>query len=229
MLTRLLKTFVLAWLHDRYNRTSYWQASTTPVQTTEEEDSKTLFFSTNTNRQSILIEAVEKNDVDSIKQLKAEGIALDLPYPFSGTALQIAVMRQHTEAIAALIDAGANVNGMDIFSLTPLHLAAVHGLVQEVSLLIEAGANVNLRTVKGWTPLFAAASEGHASIITLLADAGADLTLTDNVGKTPLSYAIEGNHREATSVLKSLAAQFQAKAISLDDLNKQPRKYKISA
>lgn len=58
MLTKLLKTFVLAWLHNRYNRTSYWETSTTPMQTIKEEDSKTLLFSINSP--SILIKAIKK-------------------------------------------------------------------------------------------------------------------------------------------------------------------------
>lgn len=89
-------------------------------------------------------------------------------------------------AIAAALDAGADVNEADGFG-TPLYHAVRKGHLAAAKLLIERGADVNA-TTKVDPPLMAAASRELIDLITLLLANGADPN-SERKGETALHVA----------------------------------------
>jgi len=67
-------------------------------------------------------------------------------------AVQFATRAGHTEAVKALVEAGANVNEETVNGLSLLTLAIANAAYETASYLIDKGADVN-HAKPGWTPL----------------------------------------------------------------------------
>ncbi|SKB38597.1 ankyrin repeat domain-containing protein [Daejeonella lutea] len=67
-----------------------------------------------------------------------------------------------------LIEAGANVNVVQMSGATPLHSAAHNGNIDLLIVLLEAGADVNALTEDGKTPADKASEKGFAEIAKIL-------------------------------------------------------------
>ena len=96
--------------------------------------------------------------------------------------LDSAIKRGATpEEIAALIDAGADVNDPDAEGMSPLMLAAARGNVPLIRLLLKHGADVKAENVvsaftshcKVWTVLMFAVEAGNEEAVRVLLEAGA--------------------------------------------------------
>ena len=72
--------------------------------------------------------------------------------PIGETPLQIAALRGDTSAIAALLDAGAQIDTPGEHGYTALHEAVSQGHAAAVSLLLARGAAVSVRNDSGYTP-----------------------------------------------------------------------------
>jgi ankyrin repeat protein len=90
------------------------------------------------------------------------------------TPLHIAAMKNHEKAVAALIEAGANVNARNQHGETALFRAADRGHRNVVLQLIKGGANVEAKDRGDNTALFKAAAKGHAAAASALLEHGAD-------------------------------------------------------
>lgn len=97
--------------------------------------------------------AILNGNIDGVNML----IALKADVRWSGrglkmvTPLHVAAIAGHPAVIAALINAGANVNQADSKNATSLHYASRKGDVEVVFAIVNAGANVNLRDIYGKT------------------------------------------------------------------------------
>src|SRR3989442_15913925 len=60
------------------------------------------------------------------------------------------------EAAAALVKAGASLNGVDPDGTSALTLAIINAHYEAASMLLDAGADPNLADARGMTPLYAA-------------------------------------------------------------------------
>jgi len=87
---------------------------------------------------------------------------------------QRAATRGHTEIVARLLDAGADVNAVDRSGITPLMRAAQNGRVEMVELLLARGAKVNHTNVAGYTAIMWTRRNGYHDVEKLLLTAGAE-------------------------------------------------------
>ncbi|MDK2897772.1 MAG: uncharacterized protein PWP04_1892 [Candidatus Atribacteria bacterium] len=110
------------------------------------------------------------------------------------------------EAVRQAIEAGANVNALDIHLRTPLMMAArFNPEVAVITALVEAGAEINARDKSGWTPLmFAARFSPEPAVIEVLIEKGADPELTDKTGKKAIDYAQSNPALQGNEVLDKL-------------------------
>jgi uncharacterized protein len=93
------------------------------------------------------------------------------------TPLHLAAYFGRTEAVALLIDAGADIDATASNSfltrVRPLHSAAAGGHLECCRLLLAAGADVNAQQGGGFTALDAARQNHDEALVALLRDAGA--------------------------------------------------------
>jgi len=118
--------------------------------------------------------------------------------------------------VAALVEAGADVNGLgwDGWGGTPLHTTAGSNRPDIAAALLNAGADAARRDGSGGTVLHrAAGSSGDPlAVMSLLIDAGADLKALDNDGRTALHVALEEDRPVAFERLLELGADPEAGA-----------------
>jgi peptidoglycan/LPS O-acetylase OafA/YrhL len=98
--------------------------------------------------------AAEAGDTEAIEQHLARGAAVnDLGGELGVTPLHRAALADQAEAIALLIQRGADLNATASDGGTPLHAAAFVGNEEAVRALVEHGANVNAANNRSQTPL----------------------------------------------------------------------------
>ena len=154
-----------------------------------------------------LMAAVIQNDFVSVKQLIQLGVNIDERYPILNgfnddhTPLLVAARDGHTEIVAELLKAGADVNAVEpTFGAVPLHKAVYNGHADITKILVEQpDVNINFQgATNGYTPLHDALWHGYADCSEILINAGAKLDLKGHDGKTSLTLAIEvfgSNHQ----------------------------------
>jgi len=131
--------------------------------------------------------AAERGDVAEIERLIAAGAN---PNAFEGTrrmtALQYAAFHGHLAAIAALLAAGAHVDGAGSAGYTPLMYAAMRNKPDAIAALIAVGANVNHARRDSDTALHVASCEGHLCGARALLEAGARTDVRTRFGRRPI-------------------------------------------
>jgi ankyrin repeat protein len=80
----------------------------------------------------------------------------------------------HSEAVKALLDAGADAEAKDANGYFALFIAAQKGHSDVVKIMLDAGADVEVKDSEGHTALYFATQEGHSAVVQLLINAGAD-------------------------------------------------------
>jgi ankyrin repeat protein/thiol-disulfide isomerase/thioredoxin len=163
--------------------------------------------------------AISQKNLAIVKILLAYKVNVNARDTYSQTALHDAAAAGQAEIVAALLQAGADVNVPQLgFSLpcgsgaerrpsntTPLHFAASGGNVATIKVLLAAGAKVNAVTKHGATPLMFAASsrryekdkqESRLPIAELLIAQGADVKLLDSAARSVLDHATSAYHGE---------------------------------
>ncbi len=125
--------------------------------------------------------------------------------PFFG-----AVAAGHLEAVASLLQHGANLEATDQEDQTPLHWATRRENTEIATLLVDAEANLEATDNEGKTPLHLAAINGYTQIAQVLVDAEAILEPTDNHARTPLHWAAQWGRTQTTQVLVDAEAILEA-------------------
>jgi ankyrin repeat protein len=139
--------------------------------------------------------AAYSGNADIIGRLHREGDRTDDRMNLLGFASvtpMLAMATTHrTDAVRALLDAGAKVDEADNDGITILSWAAIANRVNMARLLIERGADVNHVDKNGMTPLLYAASIdfGDSAMIELLLKSGARANARTKDGKTALDLA----------------------------------------
>jgi ankyrin repeat protein len=162
-----------------------------------------------------LIDAAKAGDLGKVQRLLAGNFLLaSQRLPSGESPLMTALYRGHHDVVAAIIDAGAEI---DVFAAaatgrlddlrrelnestvnayaydgwTPLHLAAFFGHLDAARVLLDANASVQAVSKNGLTntPLHAATAGKHSDVALLLLAHGADALKTDAGGYTSLEIA----------------------------------------
>ena len=123
-----------------------------------------------------LLKAAESGDVKILRGL-IEGGA-DVAITSDGrekTALHIAALKGSVESIRLLLDAGANIEAVDIRANSALHDAARSGHLLVVEMLTAKGASLVGRNQDGHTPVCLAEAEGHREVVRVLQEKGANV------------------------------------------------------
>jgi ankyrin repeat protein len=148
-----------------------------------------------------LIQIIKEGDVERVKAILDEAPFLaSARLPDGESPVMAALYRGHREVVAALLDAGADV---DVFA------AAATGRTDDLRrALTEAGA-VNAYAYDGWTPLHLAAFFGRTDAARILLDAGADVHAVsrNSLTNTPLHAAAAGKHSDVALLLLAHGAK----------------------
>jgi ankyrin repeat protein len=101
-----------------------------------------------------LVAAARAGRAGEIRRLAREGVSLARPAGVNGwTPLMHAIHKHRPEAVAALLDAGADPDGPCCGGMTPLMMAAGYGQTEIVKLLLARGADARRRGPNGETAL----------------------------------------------------------------------------
>ncbi|MHC4540614.1 MAG: ankyrin repeat domain-containing protein, partial [Planctomycetota bacterium] len=175
-------------------------------------DNKILYTRTESSEPPLLLEeAVAIGDIDLVRSLLDNGIAVDSPQGTGKTALQRSAMNGHKELVKLLLDRGAGMNTQTGWpGGTPLHLAAEKGHREIVELLIHKGADVNAKREgypRGDTPLHSATRAGHKNVVALLIANGANVGAKNDDGRSPIDVAMRGRRRDIRELLQAKAIE----------------------
>ena len=153
-----------------------------------------------------VFEAAAFGDVDGLTQLLGDEPSLVSSYSGDGfTALHFAAFFGRPEAVALLVDRGAEVDafGRGWMTGTAMHSAVSRLHADVVRILLDAGANPDVRQSAGWTPLHAAAMNADLTSVELLLASGADPTATNEEGRSVLDLANESGDGATADRIRS--------------------------
>jgi serine/threonine-protein phosphatase 6 regulatory ankyrin repeat subunit B len=123
-----------------------------------------------------------------------------------------------------LIDAGAQVDQVDVHKLTPLMHACHYGHLEVALRLLNKGASPDPRPGK-LSALTLAAEGGHDRIVSLLAARGTDINHADKTGNTALIGAAKGAKTSTVKLLMQMGANLQHR----DDRGNSALEYALRA
>ena len=106
------------------------------------------------------------------------------------TPLHAASQGGYSDIVTQLVNAGANINAVNVHKFTPLHLAFINRNHEIALRLLNAGADVNACDFGGATPLHLAARLGTNRLAAKLISLGSNVNKVDATGKTPLITAV---------------------------------------
>lgn len=133
-----------------------------------------------------LHKAARDGDLAALSTLIANGADLNETDGSGSTALAEAANRGHVEAVAALIEAGADplISGKGPFGSlgTPLHLAAKRGHLDVIAALLDAGVDPNLPDAGVGPPLHLAVYYRKGEAADLLRSRGAKEIMAPPIG-----------------------------------------------
>ncbi|MFT4054588.1 MAG: ankyrin repeat domain-containing protein [Novosphingobium sp.] len=113
------------------------------------------------------------------------------------------------DMIPILLEAGADIEGVDAKGHTALVLATYHGFEDTAALLLDRGADPNGTTASG-SPLMGVAFKGHLAIARRLLAAGADPNLRNAAGQTAIMMSALFDRREVIGLLLDAGADIDA-------------------
>ena len=198
--------------------------------------------------------AAEVGDLEAIKKHLEGGVDVNGANKGGYTALHMAVRRGQKEAVALLLEKGANVNaerkgktplefagkneeiaallrekggktGKEIKAAGSIFSAAQNGLVDAVKTHLAAGVDVNAKNKGGYTALHLASKKGHVEVAKVLLEAKADIAAASKSGKTALHYVA---YYKGNIDLAKLLLDAGAEPNVMDKRKKTPLDYAVS-
>uniref|UniRef100_A0A0D9V7D2 MSP domain-containing protein n=1 Tax=Leersia perrieri TaxID=77586 RepID=A0A0D9V7D2_9ORYZ len=126
-------------------------------------------------RWELVMTAARRGDLQSLEALLSKRTGVRGRDQYGLTALHLAAIKGHCDAIALLAGSGCmDIECEDVEGHRPLHLAVEGGSAEAVEMLLDMGADVHAATRRGATPLQMAVTMGYDAIAQLLRGRGAD-------------------------------------------------------
>ena len=141
----------------------------------------------------------------------ATAVVVDNYASASDDPLVDAAKNSDADALQALLNAGADVNGRTADGSTALLWASYRDDIASAQLLIGAGADVNIANELGATPIWAASRNGSTAMAQELLAAGADPDAPLLLGETPLVTASRTGNAEVVAMLLEKGADVKAR------------------
>ncbi|XP_005093099.1 ankyrin repeat and EF-hand domain-containing protein 1 [Aplysia californica] len=124
------------------------------------------------------------------------------------TALMAAASSGGNKVVAALLDAGARVNDVDVKKCHAAHFAALGGHLQAIMAMAGNNADFNVVNSEGNNPVHLAAQKGQAMCIKFLSQRGCNPKPKNNQGNTAKVMAKEAGHKEAGKEIRKAEKTF---------------------
>jgi ankyrin repeat protein len=155
-------------------------------------------------------EAIDEGDIANLRAVLSRDVDYLKAQNWLNDLLRHAARRDRVEAMAALVEYGADINARQLNGSPegPIYDAAGNGTAGAVRWLLEHGAKVN-HEVGGETRCFAltrAVRGGYIDVVKLLVDYGAAINCVWG-GYSPLSYAIMYGQKDVEIYLRSRGAK----------------------
>jgi len=163
---------------------------------------------------SEIIDAVENNDIDLVRELLDNGADPNTQNSSSETALMRAIKSEHIDIVRLLLENYADPNIRDHYGYTALMRASTirpsfstSGYTEITKLLLNHGADPNIRDgISGFTALMNAVEWGHlevgTEVVELLLNRGANPFIRNFFGQTALSLAERSGYTEIVELLR---------------------------
>ena len=153
--------------------------------------------------------AAEVGDLESLNKLLAEeGADVNATNKSGYTALHLAVRKGQKEAVALLIEKGANVNAQRR-GRTPLDFA---GKNEEITALLRAKGGLTRLELRAEQDILYAAANGYADAIVRHIENGGDVNKTNRRGYSALHFAANSGYVEVVRVLVANKVEVNAAA-----------------
>ena len=153
---------------------------------------------------TLLLWAIDKGDVPTIKRALKMGVDVDAIDTTGHNALLQAMHKGIVPEIAEILarrTKAINICCRDL--TTPLHEAVKSKANGVVKILLERGANTNIRDGGGQTPLMIAVAAADSEAIKMLIAHHADTTIKDSNGQTAIEIARSRNLPELERLIKN--------------------------
>ena len=138
-----------------------------------------------------LHDAAIEGDLDALAAALADGLDIDARDAQGRTAILAATVARQNAAVAALLDAGADVDLQDERLDNPFLYAGAEGLLDILRLVNAAGADPAITNRYGGIALIPASERGHVETVRyLLAESDIDVDHVNRLGWTALLEAI---------------------------------------
>ena len=161
------------------------------------------------HRDTNLVEAAALGDEPRVRELLAQDKGVLAERSADGwTALHLAAFLGRSSTVAALLDAGADLEARsaNYMANTPL-CAAIAGATDTSTImaLLEAGADASANVAMGIRPIHLAASRGAEGVVRALLGRGARADVKTDEGKSPAQFATERGHPAVAAMLEAAA------------------------
>ena len=158
-----------------------------------------------------LLDAAQRNDIDSAMMSIDQGVGVNTTSPDGATALHWAAHWGATDLAERLLSAGALVDASNELGITPISIACRNGSEAMVDLLLKAKADAKGSEPSGETVLMSCARTGSLGAVEQLLAAGAEPNSAEvDSGQTALMWATAGGHWEIVDLLIGAGADVNA-------------------
>lgn len=165
-----------------------------------------------TQDERALIEATERNDIETARRLIAAGTSVNAQDEKRDSAFLLAGAQGRLEILKLTLKAGADLKSTNRYGGTALIPACHHGHVETVRELLKTRIDVDHVNHLGWTALLEAIVLGdggpaHTEIVRLLVAHGASVQRADAQGVTPLAHAQRRGQHAIVEILRRAGAR----------------------